>query len=378
MSNKSPSTQSTPSILFISNDSIGKTGTASKYYYPLIAHKNGYRVGVIGDWNGAPPPFPEDVATFDISTKNKKYHSSHIKQAINEFKPQIMHVFFHRGCRKYPLYAPNITTYFTLDIRGPLLNNGIKRLASKALNIFDAQYYNIITGHATSSIASVLGARFSRSSHLTRIGVDLNNFQIFPTASETANNFVYIGSVAQSRGLKKLIYAFYLASHKHPQLSLDIIGDGNARNELEDYALNLNIHNVNFLGSQTHTETCNNLNNYDAGISFIGPKVYHGAPPLKILEYFAAGLPVVASNTPGNKIFMTENKHGFFANDETPESLAIAIEKMVNTKNLSEMSQACQRTAKEHSWQKIVPEDLMKLYSSKRYLPEQMGQRYNT
>jgi glycosyltransferase involved in cell wall biosynthesis len=72
--------------------------------------------------------------------------------------------------------------------------------------------------------------------------------------------------------------------------------------------------------------------------------------PLKLLEYMACGLSVIASNLPSIREIVSEKECVFFTPDN-PEDLAQAIMKVVKDPDLEAvMSAAAWEKAKEYSW----------------------------
>lgn len=349
-------------LLFISHDAVGAPGTASKYYYPAIATSLGAQVAVVGNWPGDKPILPRGIKVFDLSASaNLIERAREIRKIVNTFRPDIVHVFFHRGVGLYRRYCSDFDAKWIVDVRGPLLVTGLRRCISRLLNSFDCFGYDAIAGHSTGSVETVFGIASARHMQLTRIGVDVKQFEYSPHRTVSPFRMVYVGNLDKRRELKKMLKAFALAS-KLCAVELYLIGEGDAVCDLKDFVDAENLSGVRFLGYFPHNEVAGVLSQFDGAVSYIGPKVYDPAPPLKTLEYFACGLPVVASNTTGNRMLMESGVEGIIDDGDTVESLSKAMVKLVHS-DIEILSKNARKRAEEYDWKGIVANDLTNLYS---------------
>jgi glycosyltransferase involved in cell wall biosynthesis len=86
---------------------------------------------------------------------------------------------------------------------------------------------------------------------------------------------------------------------------------------------------------------------------------------LALLEAMAAGLPIVASDIPGNRAVVTDGQHGLLVKPGQPSELAAAINKLLDDRELANHygSAARQRAAKNFSQQAML-EKHVKLFQS--------------
>ena len=61
---------------------------------------------------------------------------------------------------------------------------------------------------------------------------------------------------------------------------------------------------------------------------YISPSLSEGLP-ISLLEAFAAGVPVIATEIPGNKDVLSNSAFGVLSDPGSPKSLALGIQKML-------------------------------------------------
>ena len=349
-------------LLFIGHDAIGSTGTASKYYYPLTAASLGAEVGVIGDWRGEAPSLSNGVHVFDVSIEGgARRRAKEVRRIVEAFRPDIVHVYFHRGFGWYRYLCRDLNARWVVDVRGPLLSSGVRRQVSRLLNRIERTGYDAVAGHSVGSVATVFGDEVSRSASVTRIGVEVERFRMTMAPQDSQFRMVYIGGIDRRRQLETMVRAFASASKRMP-MTLDLIGDGDGVDALKDLAHREGVTGLRFLGSCRHAEVPEKLCRYHGAVSFIGPRVYDSGPPLKTLEYFASGLPVVASDTAGNRMLMEDGVEGIYDKEGTVESLSDAMVALSQT-DVQALSSNARQRAETFSWQRVVSNDLPELYA---------------
>lgn len=136
-------------------------------------------------------------------------------------------------------------------------------------------------------------------------------------------NTVIVGNVSALRPQKDhrtLIAAMRKVVDKVPEVVLVIAGDGESREELQDYVRQLHLtKNIRFLGYRSDVKEL--LTQFDF---FVLSSLYEGLP-LCVLEAMAAGLAVVATDVEGTNELIRNNKTGFLSPSRQPEQLADVI-----------------------------------------------------
>lgn len=116
--------------------------------------------------------------------------------------------------------------------------------------------------------------------------IDVNRF----TPNYSMGKYVlFVGGISQQKGLMTLVQSMeYL-----PNVRLRIAGDGDFRRQIQHYIGKKNLGNINFLGFVQPTEIPDLLSNASL---LVVPSVWCENNPTVVLEAYAAGKPVIASN----------------------------------------------------------------------------------
>jgi len=135
----------------------------------------------------------------------------------------------------------------------------------------------------------------------------------------------YVGKLLAWQGLDRLLRAVVPAG---PDIGVTIVGDGPERPGLEALAGKLGLEGrVRFLGRQPRTAIPDLIAGFDLGYSgqrtmAIG-EMYHS--PLKLLEYLATGVPVIASRHGDAAAVVQPGLNGFLFDDDDAAALPAAI-----------------------------------------------------
>jgi glycosyltransferase involved in cell wall biosynthesis len=130
-------------------------------------------------------------------------------------------------------------------------------------------------------------------------GVDADEFLPRSVAPRSDGFTVgFVGSLKPWHGLADLIEAFSRLRQLAGDVRLLIVGDGPERNRLEeDLGARGLVDAVQFTGAVAHSEVPALLASMDAAVAPYPKLANFYFSPLKIFEYMAAGLPIVASRT---------------------------------------------------------------------------------
>jgi glycosyltransferase involved in cell wall biosynthesis len=144
---------------------------------------------------------------------------------------------------------------------------------------------------------------------------------------------IYIGRLHAQKGLDRLLKAVGLLIEQGlvDDLCLQLVGNGPLWNELHNLVDKLEIgRHVQFLGQSDRVFEL--LQGSDI---FILPSRAEGISNA-LLEAMSSGLPVIASNVPGNLDVITHRKNGLICSVENPDALAQAITSLLCNPDLRE------------------------------------------
>lgn len=136
-------------------------------------------------------------------------------------------------------------------------------------------------------------------------GIDLSKCKPKESYQTDHITLLHIGRFNEQKNHEGLLKAFQKIRQAHPDCSLNLLGDGELREDMERFAKELGIaENVRFLGSQS------NVHPYlrEADI-FLLPSKYEGMP-MTIIEAMGTGLPIVASAVGGVPDMITNEESG--------------------------------------------------------------------
>lgn len=195
-----------------------------------------------------------------------------------------------------------------------------KKLERKSLQNATANFF--VSGYLRNSILKKV---VENRDFVVHNGVDLELFKCNDQRTESEIvTFGYVGTLDYHKNLNILIDAFVSIYQQFPgKLKLLIVGDGPMFLELKEYVKENKISEaVEFTGWVKHQNIVSYLNKIDIAI-------HHSAnpymSPLKIFEYMAVGLPVIAPDIPSVKEILTDGKDVLLVKTKTED----IVEKMV-------------------------------------------------
>lgn len=139
---------------------------------------------------------------------------------------------------------------------------------------------------------------------------------------------LHVGRFNHQKNHSGLLEAFDRIVKQYPDCCLQLIGDGELREETEQLAVSLGIREkISFLGSQTNVYPF--LQKADL---FLLPSKFEGMP-MTIIEAMGTGLPVVASAVGGVPDMLEDRVSGMLVSCE-PESVAQAVLQLLKQEDL--------------------------------------------
>lgn len=176
--------------------------------------------------------------------------------------------------------------------------------------------------------------------------------------TEDVLRVVSIGRLVEKKGHHYLIEAFGQAVRQYPSLSLDIIGDGPLRTDLQTLIDDAGLTDrVRLRGGLPPAHVAQALKRADLFVHH-AVTAHDGdveAQPLAILEAMAAGLPVIATRHEGIPETITEQHNGQLVDERDTDGTAAALVALANDAEQRErIGQTAWRTVRaRHSHQQV-------------------------
>ena len=216
---------------------------------------------------------------------------------------------------------------------------------------------------AVVAVNEAIAERLGRHQPLTAVVANFPRLdEIAPAASwdERIAAAGYVGSITRVRGARELVDAM-----AHTNTELHLGGDiwpAELRTELEGSP---GWHRVRYLGRLERKRVGELLAGIKVGVIPLHPiENYVEAYPVKLFEYMAAGLPVVATDIPRWREILEANDCGVCVPHGSPEQLAAAITALLEDDDRARaMGERGRRAAVErYSWQ-TQADALTRLYA---------------
>ena len=173
----------------------------------------------------------------------------------------------------------------------------------------------------------------------------VNRDIFYPSPTTNKQNIIFVGSLIATKGINELVSAFEGIQADFPDATLEIVGEGPLKQSIENLAnerkLNINLHGsiaLNLVAEKVRSSTLLVLPSYREGV------------PNVVLEAFACGIPVVATNVGGIPEVVTENV-GILVDSQNTEQLKEAVK---NALNKSWDKDEIIKHSNQFDWQKNV------------------------
>jgi len=151
-------------------------------------------------------------------------------------------------------------------------------------------------------------------------GVDLDRFENDTTP--TPGRIVFLGRLAPKKRVSDLVRAFGRIKADYPEAELVVVGEGPRKEQLDSLTQDLGLTDrVEFTGRVAAEEI---PRYYASAQLFVLPSVWEGHP-LTLLEAWAAGCPVIATDVEGISEFVDHGETGYLVESENPPALADAL-----------------------------------------------------
>ena len=247
------------------------------------------------------------------------------------------------------LGKPVVLNYRSGEAPDHLRRSAVARRALRAVDL------NVVP----SAFLQGVFARFRIPSRVVANVVDLSRFRyrertpLRPRVVST-RNFEPLYNVACT------LRAFARIQREHPDASLTLVGGGSQETALRALAMELGLRNVTFAGRVPQ----NRIHTYyaDADIYVQTPSIDN--MPGSVVEAFASGLPVVATNVGGVPVILQDGVHGLLAADNDDAGVAERVLRLLtHPEEARRLAAAAHTTCRAYTWQ-VVRDQWLDVYRS--------------
>ncbi len=167
----------------------------------------------------------------------------------------------------------------------------------------------------------------------------------------------FLGSLKPWHGLNILADAYMFLHRKAPNTRLLVVGDGPERENLvKDLTARNLLGSSEFTGEVAPSEIPGLLASMDVGVAPYPDLEDFYFSPLKVYEYMAAGLPVVASRLGDLSELVQEGINGFLVPPGDPVALAAVLDRLRSDRDLRIRVGCAARSSvlRSHTWDMVV------------------------
>lgn len=213
-------------------------------------------------------------------------------------------------------------------------------------DFFSKRFAAIIT------VTPVINQRFLKLNSFSEM---VRNFPLFSEFEniqcdeKKQNEVCYIGSITAERGVFNMIKAMETINAK-----LNLAGAFGTDSLFQETQKLIGWKKVDFLGIVSRKEVAAILSRSKAGLVFFLPLPNHvNAYPIKIFEYMAAGVPVVASDFPLWKEIVEGNNCGICVPPDDVNAIADAVNKLLQDEKIAQQMGANGKKAikEKYNWE---------------------------
>jgi glycosyltransferase involved in cell wall biosynthesis len=190
-------------------------------------------------------------------------------------------------------------------------------------------------------------------------GVKLERFKLanlrrrWPSKDEPLR-LIYIGALYQNRNLLALIEAVRVVGSEGYNIILDLVGEGPQKIELEVSAHQPDDGAIRVCSAVQALDIPKTLATAHIGVlPFPDLPIFQVSSPIKLFEYMAAGMPILATKVACHTDVFGDSDFVFWAEDGNPTALAAAIRMAYTRKaELRDMGQNASIVAKNYTWKR--------------------------
>jgi len=247
------------------------------------------------------------------------------------------------------------------DFEPGLLPDRFRRSYTGRVDRFVVRRADLVfsVGHRLGELRRRQGAR---AVHVIPNGVAWERFERARTSARRGRTLFYTGNLVPWSGLELVLRALPELRADFPDLRLRVVGDGppGYRESLARLARELDLADrVEWLGPRPHAELPALMEGAAIGLACSEPVPFRSyACPLKVLEYMAAGLPVIGTSDTETEALIERFECGLAVPFEI-EAFAAAAGRLLSDPALHARLRANGiRRAADLTWERLIGEEL--------------------
>ena len=243
----------------------------------------------------------------------------------------------------------NIATFHSL--RNSAFNSIFRTIkGAKIVN----NYYKKLDGRITISKASqkFISEHFHGDFEIIPNGINLQQFSqdLSPIKEfqDGMKNILFVGRMEKRKGLKYLLSAYSQLKWDWPKIRLIVLGTGKLDKESTQIVGSRRLDDIIFIDWVNNSTKIRYFKTCDI---FCSPAIGNESFGIVLLEAMASGKPIIASDIPGYKSVLENNKQGLLVPPKDDLAIASSISKLLENPSLcTELGQNGIVKAKEYDW----------------------------
>lgn len=261
-----------------------------------------------------------------------------LRRYLRQIKPDIIHVNPSLLPWLLPLFMPS-GMYFIFDVKQ--INVGVDRSWLSRLREwqtikkwwFCARFiYDHTCFHHAKSAEKILGTNWSKHASIVPVGVGDKFLTVKSLNPERDNKvrFLYVGAITRFRNLDKLFLAAQQLLPETNKFRIDFYGPDKSQGYYHKLIQNLNLIDVVKIYPPRNYDAIPELMaSYDVGLAYVPDRpTWHFQPTLKILEFRAAGLPILSTDVSSHREIVEQDVNGLLISDAV-ESIVAGMRRFI-------------------------------------------------
>ncbi|MCS3648567.1 glycosyltransferase family 4 protein [Salinibacter ruber] len=177
---------------------------------------------------------------------------------------------------------------------------------------------------------------------------------------------VYCGLMRNSKGAKEVTDIAIETCRLDDEIHFLIVGGGDDLKEHKARVQNSDVASrIHFTGQVPPDEVPFYLGAADVGLGYLpSNELYDPQPPLKTAEILACGLPLVATDIPGQRIYVTHNENGLLIEDDASRLAEAVVDLLGNERKKNEFKKRARKSIRKFDWEVIVDRHLIPVYKN--------------